>query len=244
MSEQSSKITTLSWPVENNGDTLGIVKAYAFEDSSEVKGMKAQFEATIPGTNNLTPIAEAARILGAHHFNWYQIIVDENNSILDWVGFPIEKTPFIDPPAYGYGPSSPDSDDAMWCDRRPWYIDETLPPRDPLTGKFMYKYDPSWGYLGCVTTKTTVFFEDEPAFLENGHVKFHTWLVSVHEDGRLNNWHGGFTWESISTSASTGYIKGPEALNRPPTTAEYEDLINIAPWSWHYEKVSYDCPGE
>lgn len=219
-----------------NGFKLGEAKVAAFASSPAVQGMAGCFEASMHNAQGKRRLKASARAIGADHFNWYQVIVHDSEPAADWIGNK-SSVPYIDPPAYGYGASKRRGDDEQWADRRPWYFDETLPPSDShsKTG-FKYGYEPSWAYLRCMMTKKRLYFQDEPAFTQKNKLKFHTWLVSVRKDGRLNDWHGGFIWESHSQKKGKGFIRGPWPLARNPRPEEYKHLVETAPASWLYEK--------
>lgn len=122
-------------------------------------------------TSNFGSLAQATKACGAHHFNWYQIVVSDNGKAMDSKAG-LLLAPYIDPPAGGYLD--------QWEDSVPWYWNETKGPSQNKT-ELSFK----------VRTKGLIF-SDFPTSV--GSITFRTWLVSLNADSSLHAWHEGFDW--------------------------------------------------
>ena len=176
-----------------------------------------------------TSMGEAAAEFGADHFNWYQVVIDDNAAPNDVTGTPLVAT-YIDPPAGGYGESSLGAVDGIWADIAPWYWHEdqvptTLAPiYDPnptaqdgfLLQQNTNQPTPGPGAVGDPDQQTELYFSSTPA-VSNGHsVTCMVWLVSVNADGSLNGFHNGFTWNQVTSSGGTTVVRKPTELNYGP----------------------------
>ena len=231
----------LSWEIESHpGVPVGKVKVDRFRLESDDGlriGVRACFKSALVSSSTKSAVALAAERLGVERFNWYQIALEDTAPTVDWIGN-VTHVPYIDPPAYGYGPSTSGGSDIQWGDRRPWYYDETLPPEDENaeTG-YCYGYDPRWAYIGGVTNPHIgVHFADEPILARGVSIRFHTWLVGVYADGSLGRWLGGFEWHSVNDQKGRR-IKKLKPWPKPPTQKEYADLIARNPYVWEYADI-------
>jgi hypothetical protein len=147
-------------------------------------GVKGSFESIVGGPP--PTLQAAAQMLGEHHFNWFQVVVEDNHPPRDAAGNPLSP-PYTDPPRGGYGP--PGTLDEQWADKLPWYWDEyaPLPP-----------YPPNWdeGYLlESNLEPNKLLFEDTPGSpFTDTKIKFATWMVSLYADGSVHRYYEGFSW--------------------------------------------------
>lgn len=198
-----------------DGERLGLLRVHTFAQSPSVKGVRSTFKSEYP--KKKPSLKKAAKKIGADHFNWYQvIIVDTSGKTRNACGS-LVTVPYVDPPCGGYPATAPGANDGQWSDKLPWFWDETEPPPG---------YGAPWSQLNNnIKDGKTAIFYDEPAFHKGQSLVFNTWLVSVNKDGRLNAFHGGFSWESISHSEESGSVRLRSLLFRDPTEAEFDDLV-------------------
>lgn len=176
-----------------------------------------------------TSMGEAAAQIGADHFNWYQVVIDDNATPNDINGDPLVPT-YVDPPAGGYGESSPGAADGIWGDIAPWYWHEAQVPiplapiydQNPAAqdGRLLQQNTnqpaPGPGAVGDPDQQTELYFSSTPA-VSNGHsVTCKVWLVSVNADGSLHGFHNGFTWNQVTSTGGVTTVRKPTELNHGP----------------------------
>lgn len=170
-----------------------------------------------------------ANKLGGDHFNWYQVIVEDEGSVTPF-GERV-TVPYIDPPRGGLGAKG--SPDTQLADNIPWYYEEIFPAGlDPSSERFQLTIGPN-------IRGDRLHFDDDPHFDENGTgtlMRFRTWLVVVKGEAerfRPVIFLGGFEWTAekqlpkptTNERLTNGRIVGV-APTSAPNLAEYEDLLN------------------
>ena len=188
----SVPVHALTIPVMNGGTQVGTITVDVDPaPPASPKGVKGEFTSSVGDPPSL---AAAAQAMGEHHFNWGQVVLEDNKPPNDASGNPLVP-PYLDPPPGGYGPPS-----AQWADDLPWYWDETQPP-DPKPASWEPGYD-----LGSRTEPNRLDFRDYPWGEEGTKLKFATFLISCNADGSLHSIHEGFvwTWERPASGGDVG----------------------------------------
>ena len=205
----ASAATALSVDINCDGAKVGTLTVF------DGFPLGAEFKANGP---TFPTLADAAKKCGEHHFNWYQVVVEDNKQPLDAGGKPV-TAPYVDPPPGGYldgNPSTP-GNQTLWADNLPWYWNEGPPPPAGTSG-----FDPET-MLEKHTNATTLEFADVPGGASTDIV-FKTWLVSLNADSSLHSFHTGFTWNFISSAANVPKVQGVAFLTATPTDAEFKDI--------------------
>jgi len=166
-----------------DGTKVGEVRVHLAPDLSGVMG------GFVSSYGDPPSLGAAAAKCGEDHFNWYQLVMSDNNPPHGPDGKPL-TAPYWDPPLGGYG-----WPDTQWADRLPWYWDEGPNP-PPGTPGFDSRYktenrlfDPNGDGV-----KEVLDYQDFPGGPLGTEVQFQTWLVSLNADGSLHSFHGGFSW--------------------------------------------------
>jgi len=169
----------------------------------------------------------AAKLCNEHHFNWYQIVkeIDRDlSSLSDGDGNKLDA-PFVDPPPGGF---REDNKPTLWADQLPWLYNEGYPPPkgtpefkdmmldDMLDDQIPFKGD---------KIIDSLLFEDRPEkHPDETRICFHTWLVSLKDDGSFHSWHDGFSWDWISDRHGNARITNLKKLDRDPKEEEYDKI--------------------
>ncbi len=194
-------------PVFDGIDLIGSITVNP--DDSGVIGKFTSSEGAPPSLNG------AAQFIGAHHFNWCQVINSDSDAPNDVHGVK-QVPPYVDPPLGGYG-----NPDVHWADGLLWLWDEgaDAPPGTPgfddgyILMDVLNDFNPGSG------PDKLLWFEDFPGGAPNSFVNFATWLVSVNADGSLHGFHEGFAWEWSNPGGGNG-----SSMVLPVTTSPYDGL--------------------
>ena len=168
----------------------GVTQVGWISVDTDGNGIKGSFQSI---WGNPPSLQAAAQKLGEDHFNWFQVVLEDNNPPQDSSGNPCVP-PYTDPPHGGYYP--PGHPDRQWADRMPWYYDEyaPLPPWGSTWNEdYLRESNESLDTLG---------FLDYPGGPVGSTVKFATWLVSLYADGSVHRYYEGFTWTWSNTAAN------------------------------------------
>lgn len=188
----------LTIPVSCGGTQVGSITVNA---QGAGMGISGGFTST---TGKPPSLAAAAAAWGETQFNWYQIVTADNGRAQNAAGMFL-TAPYVDPPPGGYN--------YLRADNLPWYWNMTTPPPQSAN------VEPAFA-LSAQTTMSTLNFADNPT--SAGNISFTTWLVSLNQDGGLQSFDGGFTWQyntaTNTVTAITEYLE-------PPTDAQYKDLV-------------------
>ena len=171
----------------------GVTQVGWIKVQTDGTGVKGSFESIVGGPP--PSLKAAAQMLGEDHFNWFQVVLEDNRPPQDSGGNPLAP-PYTDPPPGGYYP--PGHPDRQWADKLPWYFDEYAPL-------------PPWGstwsedYLRETNESLdTLGFFDYPGGPAGTTVKFATWLVSLYADGSVHRFYEGFTWTWSNSPTNPG----------------------------------------
>jgi len=217
-----------------DGTVVGVLDVHVSADGTGVVGGFTSRTGTPPS------LADAAKMLGEDHFNWFQVVISDTNPPNGPDGQPLTP-PYIDPPPGGYGPP-----DTQWADNLPWYWDEGADP-PPGTPGFEDGYNLSDNLVdsngdGVVDT---LGFQDFPGGPPGTSVVFATWLVSLNADGSLHSFDGGFVW-SWSNPAGDGGDGGDRRLPPGSGIAFLDEgqtpLTSEAGWEYYYRTTGIPEP--
>ena len=182
----------ISYPIFCNNFVVGEVTVNP--DDSGVSGGFTAFEGAPPS------LAATAQFCGEDHFNWFQVIIADNDPPNN-AGGTKQTPPYIDPPLGGYG-----APDTQWADGLPWLWDEG--PDPPLgTPGFSDGYnlnDVLNDFNPGPGPDTFLRFEDFPGGAFGSLVVFQTWLVSLNANGSLHEFHEGFAWQWANPAGGNG----------------------------------------
>jgi len=167
----------------SDGTPMGTIDVNVSPDG---KGVVGGFTSSVGDPPSL---AAAAAANGEDHFNWYQVVVRDNDPPKDAYGNQLTP-PYVDPPPGGY--------QGQWADDLPWYWDEGTPPKpgDPR----YEEYEPVYDLVNQLSDTNgdgindKLNFADFPWGPPGTSLEFNTWLVSLNADGSLHSYHGGFAW--------------------------------------------------
>lgn len=183
----------IQYPIFCDGDFVGEVTVNPLD--SGVFGGFTSFVGMPPSLD------AAAQICDEDHFNWFQVIIADNDPLNDVNGVQ-QSPPYIDPPLGGYGPP-----DTQWADDLPWLWDEGPDPPLGTPGfddGFYNLEDVLLDNLGSDGVADTLLFDDVPGGFFGSAVAFQTWLVSLDADGSLHEFHEGFAWSWSNPSGGDG----------------------------------------
>jgi hypothetical protein len=172
-------------------------------------GIAAVFTSTMGNPKNLKAAAQAYNNKG-DHFNWYQVVTEDNNP-LSWRKVDTNKkidviialkAPYVDPPPGGYYSANGEAiGDAF--DNLPWtYNDDNYGGRMDVTRN----------------TKDPAFtFRDVPLSNKAGTtIKYKAWLVVLDGKGNFVAWAGtGIEW-TWSNSSGTPEVSAAKTIQGEP----------------------------
>ena len=149
--------------------------AVQFSVTADGLGMQGTFT-----PNDGLTLAEAAQVCGYDHFNWYQLVVydDDPNRPTKYGVQP--TVPYLDPPLGGWDYQSATGGD----DQSPGYWNETS------------------GELSYYTGESNLLFFDYPGMAAGATVRFRTGLAGVAAGGVFTPIGPAFTWEASSVGNS------------------------------------------
>jgi hypothetical protein len=195
--------------VNAGGNQVGVISV----DVSG-NGVAGSFS-TVPNPPNAGSLAAAAKADGEDHFNWYQVVIADNQPPKSFAGAQL-AAPYVDVPPGGYDPAF----DNTWGDNLPWYYDEGTP-----TPAATQVVKPGLS-LANNTTASALSFGDFPGGPNGLSLTFDTWLVSLNSDSSFHDFLGGFTWGFSVSAAGVKTVTGPTSLNGVnPTNAQYANII-------------------
>lgn len=201
----NSGAAPITFDVACGGATVGVVNV-----GKSGSGIDGTFETL----GHAGTLAAAAAACGEDHFNWYQVVMADNQAPRDRAGNQLNP-PYVDVPPNGYDAAF----DPTWSDTLPWYFDEYEPPAGTANVERGL-------LLSSQTGNTSLGFEDFPGG-ENGlSLSFKTWLVSLNADSSFHSFHGGFSWDfSITDDGSSIGVSNIALLGGAPIAAEYAAII-------------------
>ena len=195
--------------VSANGNQIGVISV-----GVSGNGVAGSFT-TVPNPPNAGSLAAAAAAAGEDHFNWYQVVIADNQPPKNFAGQQL-AAPYVDVPPGGYAVAF----DNTWGDNLPWYYDEG--PATPANGQVV-KANLS---LANNTTATTLNFGDFPGGGNGLNLSFDTWLVSLNADSSFHAFEGGFSWGFSIAGNGAVTVTAPASLNGVnPTAAQYDNII-------------------
>lgn len=178
-----------------------------------INAMVAGVGVGVTGGFTTTPmfptLADAAAKCGEDHFNWYQVVVKDNDPPI--VGGNPLVPPYVDPPNGGYS--------YLWADNFPWYWNEGDPPVPQPPN-----YDPFFNLSNQgPVTGNVLHFEDGPSGPDGTMISFLTCLASVNADHSLHQLYGGFLWDYVDPVGPTG----PSIQNLRAKTPEPSSIVSL-----------------
>jgi hypothetical protein len=200
-------------PVLAGTNQVGVISVGAINQGNTNNGVSGSFT-TVPNPPNAGSLAAAATALGEDHFNWYQVVIADNQLPTNYAGQAL-TAPYVDVPPGGYSTNF----DNTWADNLPWYFDEgptNVGPNQVLNPDLL---------LSANTTATTLSFGDFPGGLKGLSLTFDTWLVSENADSSFHAFEGGFTWGFTISTNGVRNATAPTALAGGPTAAQYQNII-------------------
>lgn len=185
-------------------------------DDSGVFGGFASFEGA-PAS-----LGGAAQFCGGDHFNWFQVIIADNDAPNN-VGGVKQVPPYIDPPLGGYG-----NPDVQWADGLAWLWDEGADPPPGTPG-----FEDGYNLVDVINdfnpgpgADDFLLFEDFPGGFPNSAVSFQTWLVTVNSDGSPHEFHEGFAWSWSNPGGGDGAsVISPQTLTAELGLGRYQQLV-------------------
>lgn len=218
-------VSALTIPVTAaDGTPMGTIDVNVSADGSGVVGGFTSTYPSPPPPDAKPSLAAAAAYMGEDHFNWFQVVLADNDPPTDAAGNPLTP-PYIDPPPGGYP--------GQWGDDLPWYWDEGTPPKPGDPG--FQDYDPAYDRTSqeVDTNNDAVIDKLNFADFPNGPVptnlEFVTFLVSLNADGSLHSLHGGFTWTWSNDPTGGGGDDGEDRRNLFPPYAPLAFLDETQP---------------
>jgi RHS repeat-associated protein len=137
----------------------------------------------------MQPLQEIAELVGADHFNWFQIIVEDDNPPVG------EKPPYVDPPSGAELAKNKKADD------KPGFYNEKGSENSPST---VANHD-----LGDRFT-----YRDQPSEPKDGHITVRTWIIGVDAAGIPVYYGDGFEWREDFKDGK-GTIGEPKGIGKP-----------------------------
>jgi uncharacterized protein RhaS with RHS repeats len=152
-------------------------------------GVTGSFTST---TGDPAALQNAAKAFGegGDHFNWYQVVVKDNDPpYYKKDGKPIQlKPPYVDGPPDGFTNSTGDPSGFPALDNLPWYYND---------GSFNPK---SQWHVNQNSTTATLNYIDIPIGKAGTTLEYNTWLVVVDKQGKFVSWTNiGFKWTWTNT---------------------------------------------
>lgn len=196
-----------------NNNPVGVLEVFVIRGD-----IVATFESSVPA-NNPTP-AEAARRLGFHHFNFYQVVTADNRPPVRSDNMTRLVPPYVDPASGGWGndPDTP-ANDTKWADNLPWYLDEG--PGKPPQGVPRVT-----GHVDQSVKGENVLYHDRPNHPTGNTTRsFKTWLVGLDNKAALKSWIQGFSWDWTKDAQGRISITNVRWLMGNPQQAEYTNII-------------------
>jgi hypothetical protein len=209
----ASLASALTIPVVCGTNTVGVINVNAINQGNTNNGVSGSFT-TIPNPPYAGSLAAAAALCGEDHFNWYQVVIADNQPPTNYAGQPL-TAPYVDVPPGGYATNF----DNTWGDNLPWYYDEgptNIGPGQVLRPGLL---------LSANTTADTLNFGDFPGGGNGLSLTFNTWLVSLNADSSFHEFEGGFTWGFDISTNGIRNATAPTVLAGGPTAAQYQNII-------------------
>ncbi len=184
-----------------DGTQVGTINVSESPDGTGVVGGFTSTYPSPPPEDAQPSLEGAAEKCGEDHFNWFQVVVQDNDPPNDADGDPVEP-PYIDPPDGGY--------EGHWADDDPWYWDEGDDP-PPGTEGFEdgYNLEDNLEDENGDGVDDTLGYQDFPWGPVGTSLEFVTFLVSLNADGSLHSFHGGFNWTWERINPGVANVMGP-----------------------------------
>jgi hypothetical protein len=184
---------------------------YGSFPKEDLPGIKAVFTSQEGKPATLKAAAQAYDAKKGDHFNWYQVVIEDNNPLY-FYDFGKKKVfkckpPYVDPPPDGYRKANGDYYGEAH-DGLPWFFNEGKWYARSKSGISYFTEDPKLKYQD--------FPKDPGKEGKETTIKFKTWLVVLDTASKFVAWAGvGFEWE-WSNPKGKPVVKKPKMISGAP----------------------------